>query len=232
MTAGPWSGGSEDAAAATCVDCGCEYPTSYVDNVCIDCGGALQRPDGSVVEASAHARPGADEEWCLYLPRVAYLGGHPLWPDPIGSGKILLDEQGFAVWDSFEQLAFEVDVGDLVGLEVDGPQEVQRRVTVPRVLALGLIALAVPKRERISYLVATTGGGEVILECHSMTAMELRAAIQPLGDCISIATDSQDSSDRTRGTRERLIELNGLRDEGLVSSEEYASRRNEILNQI
>lgn len=91
------------------------------------------------------------------------------------------------------------DAAEIVSVEVDGPSEVQRRVTVTRVLALGLIALAVPKKEKLAYLVIASNDGEAIIEIHSMNAMQLRAAVQPFGERL-MSADAQ-GSEVTPGTK-------------------------------
>lgn len=223
-----------DRAALTCNACGAEYPASFLGDQCLECDGRLQRPDGTLVEVqSDDGEPGNDDEqdgWFAYLPKVAYLGGHPRWPDPVQRGSAGLDLDGFAIWASFGRLVLEVDADEIVSLEVDGPTEVQKRVTVPRVLALGLFALAVPKRERLAYLVATLSDGEVILEVRSMDAMELRAFIQPFN--ANHETRANDRLPAPRSVRERLLELNALRDEELISDAEYEARRQSILSDI
>lgn len=124
------------------------------------------------------------------------------------------------------------DAPEIVSVEVDGPSEVQKRVTVTRVLALGLIALAVPKKEKLAYLVIASTDGEAIIEVHSMSAMQLRAAVQPFGERLT-STDTQRGALTPRsGATDRLVELGELREKGLVTEQEYEALRTKILEEL
>ncbi len=164
----------------------------------------------------------------------ALLGGHPQRADPVKRGAVWMHDDGVSILDSAGLSALEFGIDDLRSAEVDGPSEVQKRVTVPRVLALGIIALAVPKKERLSYLVLDTTDGEAIVEVHSMSAMELRAAIQPFVKLIgNPKPPSREASRVERATvRARLLELGGLHDEGLISDEEFSARRAAVLDEV
>jgi hypothetical protein len=99
---------------------------------------------------------------------------------------------------------------------------------VPRVLALGVFALTVPKREEVAYLVAETADGEAIIECRRTGVMELRSAVQPLTRSLAAAIPTV----TTVGARERLAELTALHDDGLITAREYQERRAEIIESI
>jgi hypothetical protein len=172
--------------------------------------------------------------WQLWLEPAVYLGGHPQRSAPVKRAAVWVHEAGVSVLDSAGRTALEFDLEDLKAVEADGPSEVQKRVTVPRILALGVIALAVPKKERLAYLVLDTNAGEAIIEVHSMSAMELRAAIQPLVKLVTTpkTPSPQPSNAKSVTVRDRLLELKSLHDDRLIDDEEHAARRAAILDEI
>jgi hypothetical protein len=100
------------------------------------------------------------------------------------------------------------------------------------VLALGVVALAVPKKERLSYLVVETVDGELIVEVRSRSALELRAALQPLGTLLANSADEGAQSQGSGHSRQRLLELKALYEEGLITEAEYSERRVQIVNEL
>lgn len=230
---GPMSQG----IAAVCVACGSEFTSLYRRSTCLDCGGQLRRSDGTLIdvdETSVDLANGEDE-WFVHLDRATYLGGHPRHPEPVPNAIVTVLSGVINVRDSDGQSGFSFAASEITSIEVDGPMEVQKRVTVPRVLALGVYALAVPKAERLSYLVINTIEREAIVEVRSLTSMELRAALQPMAGLLLAPSAAEKLSEHERAQaspRDRLLELKGLHDEGLISDDEYESRRERVMDNL
>jgi hypothetical protein len=115
---------------------------------------------------------------------VTHLGGHPglkpgekpLWLDIYAGPAALVcadkrDEDALAVleWDKVS------------GLEIEGPDAIQSRVTVPRLVAGGLFAFAFKKQQKRAYVVFSTyAGSDVFFEVSGADVWELRAALSPI----------------------------------------------------
>jgi hypothetical protein len=115
---------------------------------------------------------------------VTHLGGHPalkpgqkqLWLDIYAGPAALVcldrrDEDALAIleWDKVS------------GLEVEGPDAIQSRVTVPRLVAGGLFAFAFKKQQKRAYVVFSTyAGSDVFFEVSGADVWELRAALSPI----------------------------------------------------
>lgn len=115
---------------------------------------------------------------------VTHLGGHPglkpgqkpLWLDicagpAAGVCADRRDEDDLAVleWDKVS------------GLEIEGPDAIQSRVTVPRLVAGGLFAFAFKKQQKRAYVVFSTyAGSDVFFEVSGADVWELRAALSPI----------------------------------------------------
>ena len=130
----------------------------------------------------------------LILDRANYLGGHPDWVTPAGECTLIFEDEGFFVTVN-DSPAILRDWEDVTGMATEGPTEARRRVTVTRALTIGLIALAVPKTERLAYLVITDIDGEFIFEVTSHTAIELRAALQPYNRYLANPANPDDRGD-------------------------------------
>lgn len=73
----------------------------------------------------------------------------------------------------------EIPWAEIKDLAVEGPDEVEKRVTATRLLATGIFAFALKKKSKHAYLTVTTETGEVIFETEKMTPQELRAKLSP-----------------------------------------------------
>jgi hypothetical protein len=106
--------------------------------------------------------------------KAKYLGGHPSQPkDKVVSLKV--DETGVIASSIRPYLTLEWD--DIEDLAVEGPDQVEKRVTMTRLLTLGIFAFGAKKKQKLAYLVAKTHDGEAIFEVDKVTPEELRAKL-------------------------------------------------------
>lgn len=107
--------------------------------------------------------------------QVKYLGG------PDGSGKpkpaaLYLDDVGVKLKVSFKTV-LEAPWSDISALEVEGPDQVEKRITMTRLVGLGIFALAAKKKSKTAYLTVTTSAGDFIFESEKLTPQELRGKL-------------------------------------------------------
>jgi hypothetical protein len=105
---------------------------------------------------------------------MKYLGGHPA-REKATTCTVTLDDDG--VRARIIKGFLNVPWSEVSAVEVDGPDEVQRRVTATRLMATGLFAFALKKKSKTAYLTITTTQGEAIFETDKMTPQELRAKV-------------------------------------------------------
>lgn len=105
---------------------------------------------------------------------MKYLGGHP-GREKATTCTVTIDDDG--VRARIIRNFLEVPWSQVRAVEVDGPDEVRRRVTATRLLATGLFAFAIKKKARLAYLTVTTVDGEAIFETDDFTPEELRAKV-------------------------------------------------------
>lgn len=106
---------------------------------------------------------------------MKYLGGHPGREKATTCTVTIDDDDG--VRARIIRNFLEVPWSQVRAVEVDGPDEVRRRVTATRLLATGLFAFAIKKKARLAYLTVTTVDGEAIFETDDFTPEELRAKV-------------------------------------------------------
>lgn len=114
----------------------------------------------------------------IKLKGVRYLGGYPELDKPSQTTVELTDD---GVTFSVGWKPFQMPWDSITGISVDGTQQVRDRVTMTRMLAVGLFAFAATKKreEKTAYLVIERSDVEVIFEIEDVGPMELRARIQP-----------------------------------------------------
>jgi hypothetical protein len=177
---------------------------------CLDCGEALTV--GVIVD------------------HVTYVPTHPNWPVPIKDLALAVSGSWIRAVRDNEKLESVIgfDIQDIHAIEFEGTTEAQRRVTVTRVLALGVFALAVPKKEKVSYIVIETAEGDAVFEVRALLPVELKSYITRF-----FQVRRQPSSKVTDvDIRTRLILLKSLFDDGLITEAEFARRKEEILGDI
>jgi Mg-chelatase subunit ChlD len=66
---------------------------------------------------------------------------------------------------------------DITSIDVEGPEQVEKRVTATRLLTLGLFAFAAKKKQKVAYVTIATEEGELIFECMKLVPQEARAKL-------------------------------------------------------
>lgn len=127
----------------------------------------------------------------LRVPETHYLGG---WQghDKTYAGKmsdsnsVVIDKAGVR-YVKFKTV-FTIPWQDITSLEVDGPDQAQRRLTATRMVGLGVFALAAPKKNKIAMLLVSTRNGDVaVFQTEKMTALELKGKLTPVSSQINRA---------------------------------------------
>lgn len=157
-----------------------------------------------------------------------YLGGHPHHPKP---GKlnvnVVLDDAGVRCVGMRE--LFRIPWSDVAGLDAEGREQAQSRVTATRLVTLGVFALAAKKKQKSAYLtVALKAGGEVLFQVDGATPQELRGRIAPALALVT-GTPPPAATVSIGDPMERLSLASSLHDAGVLTDEEFAEQKARIL---
>ena len=110
--------------------------------------------------------------------------------------------------------------------------------TVTRLLAVGIFALAWRKKQSSAFLVfEMTSGSEIIFASSRHTEPSLHAALSRVitacNGAPAAATSEPNPAEAAapeRSVADRLRDLASLRDEGLITDEEFAEKRQQLVD--
>jgi hypothetical protein len=111
----------------------------------------------------------------VQLTHVAYTGGHPAHPNPVNGVVLWIDDNGIDV-RRFRSM-FTISWRAVTDVSFDGPDQVDRRVTLTRVATMGPLAAGAKKRTSDAHLHVVTGGFSVGFQVPKTSAGELRSKL-------------------------------------------------------
>lgn len=166
------------------------------------------------------------------IPGLSYLGGHPDLPSPTRGCWLVVTPREVAIQHG-GGLLLRVPLDHVAGIEVETEGEATRRLTATRMLAVGVFALALPKRTPGSVLITVeTGRGPLILERERATKTEV---LQQMGSALAIVTAAVRSRptptmpEPVGSVADELAKLAVLRDAGDLTDEEYVEQKRRLL---
>lgn len=109
--------------------------------------------------------------------KVGFAGGHPDLEKPVKGAVLVVDDRGLHLRQLTEKFVIAWD--DVVDLAVEGPEQAERRVTVTRLVALGVFAFGAKKTTSSAYLHVVTPDYETGFHIPKTSAGELRAMLGP-----------------------------------------------------
>jgi Short C-terminal domain len=175
----------------------------------------------------------------IAIPDVSYVGGLPGMRPSASSGVLELSDARVEIVGAVEidevgnPVLYEcaLPTSDITAAAVEGPEQVERRVTATRLFLVGIFAFAWKKSAKRSYLVIECATGVAIFECRSHTPMELRARLGPWLNRFR-ELSSPPERDAADDPSDRLRRLATLHAEGLVTEEEFSAKRAEIIGEL
>lgn len=111
------------------------------------------------------------------LNKITYLGGHPEIDGTIKGTVLVIDDRGIHLRQIRER--FVIPWASVDKLEVEGPEVAAKRVTVTRLVALGVFAFAAKKTGDAESFVHIEAEGHVIGFQVPKPASEVRSALGP-----------------------------------------------------
>jgi hypothetical protein len=119
---------------------------------------------------------------------------------------------------------------------IEGPDAVQKRITASRLLLMGPFALAAKKKTGEAFVfLALKGGSEVIFKFPKKSEPEVKAIFAPFRKLITeleSLTNEGDESAPKEDIVEKIKKLAELRDQGLISDDEFATKKTDLLNRM
>ena len=126
----------------------------------------------------------SDQSGRIIIFEVAYVGALPnTLPTTTGALDVSDDRLavvGARILDDLGEYApadFTLPTDKITAATVEGPEQVEKRVTATRLFLVGIFAFAWKKSQKVSFLVVETKDGMALFECRSLTPLELRARL-------------------------------------------------------
>lgn len=131
---------------------------------------------------------------------------------------------------------FTIPNNQIKDVVIEGKDEVNRRVTVTRLLAVGIFAFALKKKNKDQEAYITlelTDGQEVILFVDNKAPMALRAKLAKVISAVkqaNVASQSQTAQSTTQNSvADELSKLAALKEKGILTEEEFAAKKKQLL---
>jgi hypothetical protein len=160
---------------------------------------------------------------------VKYLGGHPDREQPVQSaGTVTVDVEGIR-FKVFRELLV-IRWSEIDAIAVEGTEQVDRRVSGGRVVAFGVLGAMAKKGSKTSYLVVTIQGRDVLFEAQRLGPHELRGKLSAV--LAAAPTESPEPNEAGDDPMARLRGLAVLRDEGVITAEDFEAKKAELLKRI
>lgn len=133
---------------------------------------------------------------------------------------------------------FAIENAQIKDIAIEGKDEVNRRVTVTRLLAVGIFAFALKKKEadKQAYLtLELVDGQEVIFLIDKKSPMEVKTKLAKVISQVkqsSVTAQAQAVQPATQSSMaDELTKLAALKDKGLLTDAEFTEQKNRLLSQ-
>ena len=139
--------------------------------------------------------------------------------------NIQLDSEGFTLGTFRTKEVHRWD--SLKSLELDGPDNVNSRITATRLLTMGVFALAVKKKTGESFAFFTlSDDSTIIIEFPKTSHAQLKAIFAPF---ISKLPNPVSEVKTNQSPTEQLKELSSMLEQGLITQDDYDAAKKQVL---
>jgi len=161
---------------------------------------------------------------------VEYIGGYGDQKKDKGTLTFYQKQTEFKNPRHNKKLWFTIDNTKVSEVAIEGKEEIRRRVTFTRVLALGVFALAFKKKSKDKEAYVTlelSDGNEVVFHVENQSPIELKASLSkalPLFKQAGRPTLSNSSS-----VADELTKLAKLKQQGVITQSEFEKQKSQLL---
>lgn len=174
--------------------------------------------------------------------KAQYFGGHP--DAAVGMpmfGHISIYEKCITFLDiktpiTYKMIGFRIPLENIINVEYKNETDIEKDVTLTRLLVLGIFAFGAKKKkvEKHDYLIVTYNENgienKIIFEPSHCSPSALVSEILKLRSNIEIVNirDKDNNEDIT----DKIRKLSALKDEGILTEEEFNNKKKELLSKI
>lgn len=160
-----------------------------------------------------------------------YMGGYGDYRKAKGSVTFYQKQTEF----SSLMTKFTIQNSSVRDVVVEGKSEVNRRVTVTRLLAVGIFAFALKKKntDKEAYItIELTDGQEVIFFVDNKAPMELKAKLAKVISQVKqagVAGQVQANAQPQGSVADELTKLATLKEQGILTQDEFDAKKKQLL---
>lgn len=166
---------------------------------------------------------------------VEYMGGYGEQKKATGTLTFYQKQTEFKNPMLKKKLWFTIPSTDISDVVVEGKDEVNRRVTVTRLLAVGIFAFALKKKaeDKESFItVVLSNGQEAIFHVKDKSPMELKATLAKATSQVKQgAVVAKTVNSTPQGSvADELAKLAKLKEQGILTQDEFDKKKTELLS--
>jgi hypothetical protein len=175
---------------------------------------------------------------------MQYLGGYALYPrKTMTQLSVEFDGYGVALKSGvLRHVKTFIPWSDMTGIAVDGMLDAQRQRSLARAVEFGVLGGLAGKKVKSSYLMVGTMLGDLVFHAEKMTAPELQARLSPIaGPAQHLITARRrpapapaPSPSPAPGAEipDQIARMAELHQQGILTDEEFASKKAELLSRL
>lgn len=168
---------------------------------------------------------------------VEYVGGYENYTKTNGA---LVFYQNQTELTSVLQTVFVINNNGISDIVIEGKDEVNRRVTVTRLLTVGIFAFALKKKskDKEAFLtIVLNDGQEAIFHIRNKSPMELRSQLAKAISQVKVLGKTSPSHPTSNlknnvsndNVADELLKLSKLKDQGILTQEEFDTKKRQML---
>lgn len=169
----------------------------------------------------------------LTVLQVEYAGGYGDYPPTKIKGALTFYEKciEFKV-PLYSKKSFGIEASQISDVAIEGRHEANSRVTVTRLLAVGIFAFALKKKqeEKEAFItVELADGQEVVFRAEGKSPLQLKASLADTVSRVKQNTKQVSSLAQTSNVADELSKLVLLKKQGVLSEAEFAAQKRRLL---
>lgn len=162
-----------------------------------------------------------------------YMGGHPAYPrKSFGGLSLVIQPSGISLdgMTSKKKGLIRLAPDEIIDIQVTADPSSAKRAAGAKI-ALGVLALATSKRVTECYVIVSSVDGDIIMHIKK-PPMQVQAQIAPYVALFTRQTTAAAPPPAADSVPEQIAKLAELRNAGILTEDEFAAKKTELLNRM
>jgi hypothetical protein len=171
------------------------------------------------------------EKRATTLVNVEYMGGYKDKKKAVGNLSFYEKQTEFRVALRAKS-SFTIPNTDIVDIAIEGKDEVSRRITATRLVAVGIFAVALPKKSKNKDAFVTivlTDDQEAVFQVNKKSPMEVKAKLSQAVAQVRQGAPKPASTVAPASVADELAKLAKLKEDSIITQAEFDKKKAELL---